>query len=180
MGLWGRLRGLLGRLFAPPPPRPAPPAPRQRRERRAEARAEEPSPREPAGRGRRRRPPPAQEILQLGRPTREAPALRPAQWEALFAAALRVWPDQRYVVVAVFARWRIEDPGDGERYPRAVRDVYGHRVPIVRGRRYWGWRGMTMHRRQLEEFPRLLVPDILQSFDGIRPVHCVTVRPVEL
>ena len=83
-------------------------------------------------------------------------------------------------MVAVYARYAIEDPGDGERYPRAVRDAYGRRVSIVPGRRYWGWRGESMHRRQLEDFPDAIVPDILSTFGGARPVHCITVRPVEL
>ncbi len=81
--------------------------------------------------------------------------------------------------MAVFARYAIEDPGDGERYPRAVEDAYGHAVPIAAGRHYWGWRGETMSRLQLEEHAALIVPDVLATFGGRRPVHAVSVRPTD-
>ena len=81
--------------------------------------------------------------------------------------------------MAVYARFAIEDPGDGERYPRALRDAYGHRVSIAPGRHYWGWRGETMSRRQLEDFAPLIVPGNLETYGGRRPVHALSVRPVD-
>ena len=100
-------------------------------------------------------------------------------WRRLLDAALAVWPEERYFTVAVFARYVVEDPGDGERYRLAVRDAYGHRVPISPGRRYYGWRGETLNRSQLEQYGHLIVPDVLETFGGRRPVHAVSVRPVD-
>ena len=81
--------------------------------------------------------------------------------------------------MAVFARYVVEDPGDGERYPQAVRDAYGHRISIAPGRHYYGWRGETLSRSQLEQYADLIVPDVLKTFGGQRPVHAVSVRPVD-
>ena len=50
-------------------------------------------------------------------------------------------------------------------------------------RREWvgerGWRGETMSRLQLEEHAALIVPDVLATFGGRRPVHAVSVRPTD-
>lgn len=119
-------------------------------------------------------------ILQLGRPSPKAPGLSRYRIQSLLGASLSVWPHERYFVVSVFARYAIEDSGDGERYPASLRQAYGHDVPISSGRHYYGWRGESMSRRQLEEFPHLIVPGILEAFQGRRPVRCVSVRPTSI
>ena len=81
--------------------------------------------------------------------------------------------------MSVFARYAIEDPGDGERYPLSLEQAYGHRVSITPGRHYWGWRGETMSRQQLERFAPRIVPGVLETYGGRRAVHAVSVRPTD-
>ena len=167
MGFWSRVRQVLSRWLAPVPPAPRP-KPRPRPRPKPKPKERPPGPRQRPGRG---------DVLRLGRPSPTARALYAAELRSLWGAALQVWPRERIFTIALYARYVIEDPGDGERYPRALVDAYGHAVPIAPGRAYYGWRSVTINRSQLERFPDGLADAVLNIFQGKRPIRCATVGP---
>ena len=133
-------------------------------------------------------------VVQLGSARPHARALYPGEIERIWRAAPEVWPGERWFVVAIYARYTVGEPGDkfwGSGSIKVLGQSYGRPVGVNFGRRYWGWRGVTVNRRQLVEFPYQIAfgdpskpPEerqgILQSYGGIRPIHAVSVRPAHL
>lgn len=119
-------------------------------------------------------------VLQLGQARPHARALYSREIERALRAALEVWPTERWFEVYVFARYKVGEPGDGAWGSGSVRvlsEPYGRPLGVRFGRRYWGWRGVTLSRANLQRFAPLVVPDVLSTFSGTRPVHAVSVRP---
>ena len=81
--------------------------------------------------------------------------------------------------MSVYARYRVTDPESPTGSGQLVGKAYGHRLRPVQGRHYWGWRGETMSRQQLERFAPLIVPGVLETYGGRRPVRAVSVRPTD-
>ena len=82
-------------------------------------------------------------------------------------------------MVAVFARYRVTDPDSPTGSGQLVGQSYGRPLRPVRGRLYWGWRAESMSRRQLEEFGSMIVPGLLETYGGVRPVRAVAIRPTD-
>jgi hypothetical protein len=116
----------------------------------------------------------------LGRPSPKSPALYPTQIRALWLAALDTWPHETHFMVAVFARFKAgqEDEG-GSPTLAALLEAYGHRVHPVPGRRFYGWRSVTVSRHQLEAYPERIAPGILNWYEGSRPIRAASVRPTQ-
>lgn len=59
--------------------------------------------------------------------------------------------------------------------------AYGRPMPPpVPGRYYWGWRTVTVVRRELEDYAPLQAQTVLDIFGGRRPIHAASVKPVKL
>ena len=122
-------------------------------------------------------------VLQLGSARPHARALYPGEIERIWRAAPEVWPGERWFAVAVFARYKVGDPGDsswGSGSVKVLSEPYGRSVGVSFGRRYWGWRGYTLSAAQLDRFADMIAPDILSTYGGTRPIHAVSVRPAHL
>lgn len=122
-------------------------------------------------------------VVQLGSARPHARALYPGEIERIWRAAPEVWPGERWFAVAVFARYKVGDPGDsawGSGSVKVLSEPYGRSVGVNFGRRYWGWRGYTISAAQLDRFADRIAPDILSTYGGIRPIHAVSVRPAHL
>lgn len=118
--------------------------------------------------------------LQLGNPRPHARALYPDEIARVWRSAPAVWPAERWFAVAVFARYKVGDPGDsawGSGSVRVLGQSYGRPVGVSFGRRYWGWRGYTINAAQLVRFADRIAPDVLSTYQGTRPIHAVSVRP---